>query len=127
MTNSTNLTSKTIMVIEDDTEILLTLKLFLESEGYTVITAENGFEAMQLLANVTTPNLILLDMKMPIMNGWQFALEFLDKHDHMSPIVVMTAASDAEQRARDIHAIGWLAKPFDLDMLLEKVQEYERK
>jgi len=81
---------------------------------------------MKILDTSGMPHLILLDMKMPIMNGWQFAIEYLDKHDHESPIVVMTAAADAEQRANDIHAIGWIAKPFDLDMLLGKVKKYER-
>lgn len=125
MTTSTN--QKLILIIEDDTEILSSLKIFLELEGYKVLTAQNGLEAMNILKTSGIPNLILLDMKMPIMNGWEFASEFQGKHDRMSPIVVMTAASDAEQRAKDIHATGWVSKPFDLDVLLEKVKKYERK
>ena len=117
---------KTILIIEDDEDILFSLKTFLELEGYKVLTAENGFEAMELLKKSGMPNLILLDMKMPIMNGWEFAIEFLDKHNHNAPIVVMTAAADAEQRANDIHAIGYVAKPFDLKVLLEKVKKHER-
>ena len=100
--------------------------MFLELEGYKVLTAQNGFEAMNILKTSVIPNLVLLDMKMPIMNGWEFAIEFLDKHNHNAPIVVMTAAGDAEQRANDIHAIGWLAKPFDLDVLLATVKKHER-
>jgi len=123
---NTNIKQKLIMIIEDDIEILSTVKLFLEFEGYKVVTAPNGFEAMNILKSSELPNLILLDMKMPIMNGWEFAIEFLDKHDHKAPIVVMTAASDAEQRARDIHAIGWLSKPFDFNELLKKVKKYEK-
>ena len=119
--------SKLILVIEDDPDIQSSIKFFLESEGYTTLSADNGFEAMKVLKTSDTPNLILLDMKMPIMNGWEFANEFYDKHDHMSPIVVMTAAADAELRAKDIHATGWLSKPFDLDVLLGKVKKYERK
>jgi CheY-like chemotaxis protein len=117
---------KSILIIEDDEDILLALKTFLEVEGYFVKTAENGFEAMELLKDGVMPNLILLDMKMPVMNGWQFAIEFLAKHDHLSPIVVMTAAADASQRAQDINAIGWVAKPFELDDLLKVVRKYER-
>jgi len=124
MTTSTN--QKIILVVEDDEEILSSVKMFLELEGYKVLIAPNGFEAMNILKTTGIPNLILLDMKMPIMNGWEFAIEFLDKHDHNAPIVVMTAAADAEERAKDIHAIGWLAKPFDLDVLLAKVKKYER-
>jgi DNA-binding response OmpR family regulator len=118
---------KILMVIDDEEEILFTLKEFLMAEGYEVLTATNGFEALNILKSGVIPNLILLDMKMPIMNGWAFALEFLSRHDHMSPIVVMTAAGDAEQRAKDISAIGWIEKPFDLNILLKTVQKYERK
>jgi urea transport system substrate-binding protein len=122
-----NPNGKTILVIDDETELLLTIKEYLESEGYQVFTAENGFAAMEVLKKGMIPNLILLDMKMPIMNGWEFALEFLNKHDHMSPIVVLTAAGDAEQRAKDINAIGWVEKPFNLNSLLNKIKLYERK
>ncbi len=117
---------KTILVVEDDIDIRNSLKMVLETEGYAVLTAENGFEAMQILKTSKIPNLILLDMKMPVMNGWEFAIEFLAKHDHLSPIVVMTAAADAEKRAHDISAIGWLPKPFELADLLKKVKKYER-
>ena len=125
--NSNETRKKIILIIEDEKDILLTLKDFLESEDYHVLIAENGFEAMQLLKTSGIPDLILLDMKMPVMNGWEFAIEFLDKHDHLSPIVVMTAAANAEQRAKDISAVGWVEKPFDLDVLLKTIKKYEKK
>lgn len=118
---------KTILIVEDEKDILFTLREFLESENYHVLVAENGSEAMELLKNSGIPDLILLDMKMPVMNGWEFAIEFLDKHDHQSPIVVITAAADAEQRAKDISAVGWVEKPFDLDVLLRTIKKYEKK
>lgn len=114
------------MVIEDEQEIRYTLKDFLEFEGYQVLAAENGFEAMEQLKTSPAPHLILLDMKMPIMNGWQFAGEYLNKYDHTSPIVVITAAADAEQRAKDINAEGWISKPFNLDSLLTKIKQLEK-
>ena len=117
---------KTILIVEDDQELLFSLKTFFEMEGYLVKTAINGFEAMKGLEDNVMPNLILLDMKMPIMNGWQFAIEFLNKHDHMAPIVVITAAAEAERRAKDINAIGWVSKPFDLDELLKTVKKHEK-
>jgi CheY-like chemotaxis protein len=125
--NTSEQRKKTILVIEDEKDILYSLKEFLESENYQVLIAENGFEAMELLKTSGIPDLILLDMKMPVMNGWEFAIEFLDKHDHLSPIVVMTAAANAEQRAKDISAVGWVEKPFDLDLLLETIKKYEKK
>ena len=117
---------KIILIVEDDLEIQTSLKTFLESENYEVYTADNGFKALELITKIGMPHLILLDMKMPVMDGWQFALEFINKHDHFSPIVVMTAAADAEKRAKDISAIGWVGKPFDLDYLLETIKKYER-
>jgi CheY-like chemotaxis protein len=118
---------KTILVVDDEKEILLTLQDFLESEGYNVLAAENGLKAMQLLEKFGVPDLILLDMKMPIMNGWEFANKFHDRHDHLSPVVVITAAADAEQRAKDINADGWIEKPFNLDSLLSKIKQLETK
>ena len=123
MTVSNN---KTILIIEDEKDILFPLKEFLESEDYKVLIAENGFEAMELLKKSAMPNLILLDMKMPVMDGWEFAKEFREKYGQQSPIAVITAAVDAEQRAKDIYANGWIEKPFNLDVLLEKVKRYER-
>lgn len=117
---------KFILIVEDDETISSTIRAFLESEGYAILTAVNGAEALDQLKNKSMPHLILLDMKMPVMNGWQFALEFLNRHDHKSPIVVMTAAADAEQRAKDIHAIGWVGKPFLLDELLRTIKKFER-
>lgn len=124
MMNSKN--QKIVLVVEDDADILLTVKAFLELEGYSVRTASNGFEALELLKSSLMPSLILLDMKMPVMNGWQFAAEFLNQHDHKAPIVVMTAAADAQQRAKDIDAQGWIGKPFDLNDLLLRVKQCQR-
>lgn len=124
---TTNSIKKTILIVEDDREITFTLKLFLEGEGYTVLVGDNGLEALELMKKSDTPDLILLDMKMPVMNGWEFAIEFINRYDHICPIVVMTAAADAQKRAQDVNAIGWVAKPFDLDELLRKIKLHERK
>lgn len=118
---------KTILVIEDEIDILNSLRDYLQFEGYNVLTALNGFEAIEILKKSPTPNLILLDMKMPVMNGWQFAEEYLSKFNPVSPIVVMTAAAEAKERANDIHAISWIEKPFDLDTFIEKVKTFETK
>ncbi len=117
---------KTILVIEDEKEIRSTLKEFLEFEDYDVLTAENGQVALEVLKKSPVPHLILLDMKMPVMNGWQFAGEYLKVYNRTSPIVVITAAADAEQRAKDIDAVGWISKPFNLDILLQKIKELEK-
>ncbi len=115
---------KTILIIEDEIDILLTLKEFLEFEGYTILIAENGLEAMNILETNPLPNLILLDMKMPVMDGWEFAKAFHAKYNPTCPIIVTTAAADAAQRAKDINAVDWESKPFEINKLLEKIKRY---
>lgn len=113
--------SKTILVVEDDDSILFALSTLLEGEGYNVQTAQNGLEALESLKRHHRPHLILLDMIMPIMDGWQFTVEYRKTFQYQSPIVVMTAAADAEQRARDIGAVEWIGKPFALDDFLSVI------
>lgn len=115
---------KTILIIEDEKVILHTLKDFLEVEGFDVLIAGNGLVALELLNNTPMPDLLLLDMKMPKMNGWEFAKVYAEKFSERAPIIVATAAVDAEQRARDVNAIDWVEKPFNLDILLEKIKKY---
>ena len=121
-----NVVPKTILVIEDEQDILISVAEFLKSEGYNVLSAVNGLEALEILKKSVSPNLILLDMKMPVMDGWEFAQEYLAIYDHKSPIVVMTAASEASVRAKSINATGWIEKPFNLDMLLDKIKKIEK-
>jgi DNA-binding response OmpR family regulator len=116
---------KTILIIEDEFEIRDTLKEFLELEGYEVLAAENGLVALELLGH-SEPNLILLDMMMPVMNGWEFAAAYYAKFSTPSPIIVLTAAANAEQRARDVKAISWTEKPFNFYELLEKIKAHIR-
>lgn len=114
----------TIMIIEDEKDLRLTIKEILESEGYHVLSAGNGSEAMEILKSSVIPDLILLDMNMPIMNGWDFAKAFMTKYGPISPILVLTAAADARQRAEDIHAIDYIEKPFKLEWLLDKIKQH---
>ena len=63
-------------------------------------------------------------MKMPIMNGWDFAYRYNELYKERSPIIIMTAASEASKRATDIGAQGWIEKPFELEKFLKKIKEY---
>src|SRR5690349_3028857 len=103
---------KTVLVVEDDEDLVYLITILLEEQGYCVITAANGREALEAL-QAGLPDLILLDMKMPVMSGPEFARELSAQHRHLPPIVVVTAADDAQRRASEIHADGWLGKPFD--------------
>ncbi len=112
-----------ILVVDDDEVIPSTLALFLADEGYAVVCASNGQEALER-AERYHPMLILLDMKMPVMDGWAFAATYRERPRPHAPIIVMSAARDARSRAAEIAADDYLAKPFDLDRLLDLVRQY---
>lgn len=112
-----------ILVVDDDEVILSSVELVLVDEGYQVVAARNGEEALEL-AKACTPRLILLDMKMPMMDGWAFIAAYRARSGPHAPIIIMTAAHDPQSRAAEIAADGVLAKPFDLDQLLDLVHRY---
>lgn len=116
-------TEKEILIVEDDVGILSALKMILEDKYY-IKTAVNGRQALDIIQKEGMPKLILLDMRMPVMDGWEFAHEFHQLYGHRSPIVVMTAAADASKRANDIQAEGWMGKPFDLENLNTVIAKY---
>jgi CheY-like chemotaxis protein len=105
--------SASILVVEDDPDLLSLMEMILQGDGFRVRTARDGREALARVAE-EMPGLVFLDMRMPGMNGWEFAREFRDRHGAGCPIVVVTAAEDARKRAEEIAAQGWLAKPFEI-------------
>ena len=117
--------ARPILVVDDDPEILAMLRDFLESEGLAVRTASNGAEALEALDDVV-PALILLDMRMPVLDGWAFAERFHERA-LTYPIVVMTAAESARRWAEEIGATGYIAKPFDVNELLETIERHRQK
>ena len=115
-----------ILVVEDDELILNAVESTLAGEGYRVMTAPDGAAALDLVER-QAPALILLDMMMPIMDGWAFARAYRKQAGSRAPIVVMTAAADAARRAADVDADAYLAKPFNLDELISLVGRLTRK
>lgn len=113
-----------ILVVDDDQAILRVISTALKSEGYDVGTAMNGQEAMEEIER-DRPSLVLLDMNMPVMNGWAFAGQMVESGYNI-PIIVMTAATDAFRCATEIGARGYLGKPFDIIELLEAVEQNKR-
>jgi CheY-like chemotaxis protein len=111
-----------VLVVDDDPSILDMVADILRIEGYGVATAANGQEALEQVER-TRPAVILLDMRMPVVDGWQFMHE-LRSRNLIVPVVVMTAAEDSERWAREVGAEGYLAKPFLLDDLLRAVERY---
>src|SRR5713101_2846824 len=111
-----------VLVVDDDVSILDTVSAILSAEGYEVAAASGGEEALSLLRE-WHPTLVLLDMRMPVMDGWAVARSMRESGSKV-PIVVMTAAENATRWADEIGASGQLPKPFALDELLRVVEEH---
>ena len=109
-----------VLVVDDDLDIRSLVALVLSTEGYQVTTAANGVEALEALPRVQ-PACVVLDMWMPVLDGPGFARELAARHLHI-PVIVMTAAHDAQYWAREVKAAGCLGKPFDLGDLLDTVE-----
>lgn len=113
-----------ILVIDDDSDIREALATVLESAGYAVLLAENGQAALDLLkVERNLPSLILLDLMMPVMDGWQFR-EKQKSSERLSevPVVIISAGGKVEQKAENLAAAGWLRKPFTIPLLLREVE-----
>lgn len=110
-----------ILIVEDDIYIRETLQMALELEGYVVRTAAEGAKGLEALNQTELPCLILLDLMMPIMNGWEFA-EAVGKDSVLSQIPIAVVSAFAE-KASKIPAKAVINKPIDMDLLLKIVQE----
>jgi two-component system chemotaxis response regulator CheY len=113
-----------ILIIEDDTDIRESLADILTFEGHDVATAGNGQEAFDYLTNHPdeTPDLILLDLMMPIMDGDNFLLKLESHLPHIkTPIIILSAAICGKERT---NVVTFMKKPVDLDNLLKNVQKY---
>jgi CheY-like chemotaxis protein len=112
-----------ILVVEDDTAIRQTIAELLEDEGFAVECAVNGADALARLERSAAPALILLDLTMPVMDGWTFReTQRRDPRYARIPTVIVTAAHAGDPRAADpLAPAAYLAKPFDLDRLLATV------
>lgn len=112
---------ESILVVDDDPGIREFVRQVLEDEGYRALAASDGVMALSLLARPEERpfDLILLDMRLPGMSSRHFAASYRQMHGPHAPIVLFSAAEDAETAAHatEIQAAGILAKPFDLDTL----------
>jgi len=123
MTGQAHTPPEHILVVEDDKELRDTLCEALELEGYAAVGAENGQAALRHLAGGARPCLILLDLMMPVMDGWTFRGELLkDPALAVIPVVVMTAVTPARAATVDSQAI--LYKPLHMGTVVNLVQEH---
>jgi CheY-like chemotaxis protein len=115
-----------ILVVDDEPDIREMVAEVLSDEGYRVVGAANGLEAIEYLTRATTlPTLILLDLMMPVMNGWEFAdRQRLDPALADIPVIVISADGNVQQKAETLGASDHLRKPIQLDALLKCVERY---
>ncbi len=117
--------SKRILVVEDDNSIRELLVELLQSEGYEVASAINGLEGLKYLQSQSNPDLILIDLMMPIMDGYTFRTEQM-KNALWSkiPVVVMSAEANAKEKLKNYGITAFLSKPVELDTILKTVELY---
>ncbi len=109
-------TSRTthILVVDDDLATREALVLVLGAEGYRVTTAADGLTALDQLRHGDLPDLIILDLMMPVMDGWHFREEQLDDPRLADiPVIICSAAGRVRERAAALHAAAYLEKPIE--------------
>lgn len=123
MTASTRPTN--VLVVDDDEDIRVILGQILDLQGYEAATAANGLDALSQLYGGVRPCLILLDLMMPAMSGWEFRTKQLqDPALADIPVVVLSGGDNVAQHASALKAAGYLEKPVDLDRLLSVVKQF---
>src|SRR5689334_2096060 len=111
-----------ILVVEDEADLVWVVRFNLELEGYRTFVATNGQAALALLEEVT-PDLMLLDLMMPVMDGWAVLHEVRRRGLASRVVVVSARASPAElRRAEDYSVDAFVPKPFEMDELLATIR-----
>jgi CheY-like chemotaxis protein len=113
----------TVFIVEDDVDTREMIGRFLELEGFAVETAANGRQALDRLDAGTRACVILLDLMMPVMDGWEFRRQQI-RHAALAKIPVIVFSAAGRERMRQIDANDYLAKPVDLDELLQRVSRF---
>ena len=119
-----------VLIVEDDPDMREMLSTLLTVEGFYVVGAEDGLEALHMLRTVRhrapdTPCLVLLDLKMPRFGGHEFRRAQLgDPTVATVPVAIISGVVDLEARARDLGAVASVAKPIDVENLLDVVRRY---
>jgi DNA-binding response OmpR family regulator len=119
------MSTATVLIVEDDPDTREMLGKFLELEGFHVETASNGQQALDKLETGIKACVIVLDLMMPVMDGWQFRRrQTEDARIAKIPTIIVSAAG--RDRMAQVSADAYLAKPIDMDELLTRVSEFCR-
>jgi CheY-like chemotaxis protein len=117
--------SAVVLLIDDEEAIRQTLSLALEFEGCQVFTASDGREGIEMLQRIPRPDLILLDLMMPVLDGWGFMEELQKKPEYSDiPVAIITAFSD---RGGIKGTVAAIQKPVELDDLFELTRRYSKR
>ena len=115
-----------ILVVEDDDDLASLVAESLDTVGIRSVVAHNGREALDAIER-EAPSAILLDLMMPVMDGWQFREEQLKRRGAAAvPLIVVTADGHAEDKARELKADGYLGKPASLEELVAEVERVKK-
>ena len=114
-------TTFSVLVVDDDTDIRDSLAEVLDDDGFAVLTASNGREAFEVLQTASAkPSVILLDMTMPVMDGWEFRNAQRNDPELASiPVAVFSAQPNVDTAAKSIDAAAYFRKPLSVDDLIE--------
>jgi DNA-binding response OmpR family regulator len=115
-----------ILIVDDETQVTLVIKRILEKEGYAVTTANDGHEALELVVK-SPPDLIILDINMPGINGYQVLEKIREHHD--IPVIMLSAIQDVSSVGNSIGlgADDYIRKPFHLSELSARVKAKLRR
>ena len=114
-----------VLVVEDDDDVREALLFLLEDEGVHAVGATDGRDALEKIENGLRPALILLDLMMPVMDGWAFrAAQLADPRLAQIPVVILSAATDVDRHAAQLRVDEYLVKPLDMPLLLDAVERH---
>ena len=121
------LKNKIVLIVDDDARNTFALRSYLESLDMKIMMAENGQEAISMLKQGTKPGIILLDMMMPVMDGYE-TLELLKKDTSLQqiPVIAVTAKAMKGDQQKCIEAGAWdyISKPIDMNSLVDKITKW---
>ena len=115
----------TILIVDDNLDMRDAMQLMLETEGYVVVTASDGREALGALSSGLRPCVIVMDLSMPVMNAIEFRQQQLGHRDLADiPFIAYSAVLDVRSRARDLRASGYLEKPTEFQHVLSIIRQH---
>jgi CheY-like chemotaxis protein len=112
--------SRKVLVVDDDDQLADVVRQVLRDAGYSVATVRHGAAALELVKHIS-PDLILLDLSMPIMDGWSFVTQYRRIAKSGARVVLLTGNPQAAEIARTLQADGYITKPFDIASLVSVV------